>query len=543
MKNPNLELVAWALLSICGAFSCATVNTDASAPGGGAGTGDAGADAGSSDAHTVTLAFVPQDTIPLKPKQRAVLTVQADPPGEYKIRFALPGGDAAADAVLDATDVESDADGVAHVTLIAPSKPTTFSVRASSPSAGQVVAYQGIEVSASGVTTLRVQPSYAGQRPITTWTATAQAGVSCSDLAGNPPRDGNLLASAAADSVLELSRVPVGVELAITVRAGHYIGGCVNQPALSEVEGNQVLVYASDRPLNLSASALVLSFGASDAHPAFDKLLQTSASVAENALLGTAKSDIAALLDGMREATPASNRDAFDAARSGRDWDAVLDGAFGKSAARRLRDPAQRWLNAGLSALNAPDALVGKLSSVGSGVAAFSPTAVGSATPDDSGLPGFFPVNWSADSNDIVQLSLELNWQPGRLVTALAAAPASAEFPEASSVERALSQAVDCAQVGQVLSAAAASADLTAFASCDQACAVSLCESAVAAAWARAQFSSGIETATLHINASGAAQVGDDARATALQGSWVGELRTDGGNAPVSGALSASSPP
>jgi len=43
----------------------------------------------------------------------------------------------------------------------------------------------------------------------------------------------------------------------------------------------------------------------------------------------------------------------------------------------------------------------------------------------------------------------------------------------------------------------------------------------------------------LSVTASGAAQVGDEAQATAVSGSWVGELKTAEGFAPVSGALTA----
>jgi len=510
------------------------------APGaGGAGAGAAGADNGGSEPHPDMLVFVPDDSLALKPKESHRLTVRTTPAGPFRIRFGFDGGDAA-DAVLDASEVEADADGIAHVTLIAPSKPSTFNVRASSTSAAQVKL--GVSVSATGVTSLRVRPSYTGQRKVTEWTATASArsGVSCNELAGNPPPDGERSKSAKAGAPLEISNVPVGVDLVVTVRAGHYIGGCVNLAALSEGEGNQVLVYASDRPLNLGATELALSLGATDPHPAFDKLLQASASLAEEALLGSAENDVAALLDEMRDATPAATRDAFNAARMQNDWDSALDSAFGKSAARRLRDPAQRWLSAGLLALDAPNAFIGQVRSLGGG-AVFTPTSVGAASPSSAGFPGSFACTWSADSNDTVLLGMILNWQPSRLVTALAVAPALLEFPEATSAELALSLSVDCTAVGQVLLANGIDPSSAAFASCDSSCAASLCSNAVAAAWSKAQRSSGAEIAMLSVTATGTAEVGDDAQATSLAGSWVGELRTERATAQVSGALSAQS--
>jgi len=505
--------------------------------------GEAGADG---NEPTIAIAFVPAGTIYLTTKDPPVeLTVQTSPPGQFPIRFALSGIDAntgidgAADAVLDASDIVTDADGVGHVNLYAPSKPASFNVLASSPSAGNNLFYQGVKVDATGMTTLSVRPSYVGNRSISKWTASVKAGVSCSDLSGNPPPDGDHPVSEVPDVPLVLKQVPVGVNLAVTVRAGHYIGGCANVPALSEGDGNQVLVYASDRALNLSATNLTLSMGASDAHPAFDKLLQSSVTLAESALLGGAKTDLGALLDDMREASSNVDRDAFDAARLENDWEGALASTYGKGGARRMRDPALRWLSAGLAALNAPNALIGRLSPLGVGVT-FVPSSVGPASPSDAGFTGFFVAKkWSADSNDIVQLSMELNWEPSRLVTALAIAPARAEFPDADSVERALALSVDCAQVGQVLMTAGASPGIAAFASCDEVCTVSACESAVAAAWNRAQQSTGAEIDTLDFTATAKAQVGDDARATALSGSWVGELSTNNGTAQVSGALSA----
>jgi len=532
------------LLATCAAFAAAcSSSVDATRSAGGAGNAEAGASSGGSGGsqlNATEISFEPSDEIRLKPKMSHQLTVRATPPGSFRIRFAFSGGDDPADAVLEASEVETDAEGIARVTLIAPSEPATFNVRASTPSALQV-AHQSVVVSAFNVTTLRVEPSYSGQRPIAEWTATTRAGVNCGDLPGNPAPDGDRFGRAVPPNpLLEIDNVPVGVDLAVTVRAGHYIGGCLNVPALSEGDGNQVLVYASDRPLNLSATDLSLSLGATPPHLAFDKLLMASADLAESALLGGAKNDVAALLDGMRDATSALNRQAFNVARTQNGWDSALDSAFGKSAARRMRDPAQRWLAAGLLALDTPNALVGQLRALGSGVS-LTPRAVAATTPSNAGFPGLFVGTWSAESNDTVLLGMDLDWAPSRLVTALAVAPALLEFPEATSAELALSLSVDCALVSQVLLAYGVGPGSTAFASCDADCAVNLCRNALASAWNQAQLSSGAELATLSVTAAGPAQVGDEAQVTSLSGSWVGELRTAQGTALVSGALSASS--
>ncbi len=99
-----------------------------------------------------------------------------------------------------------------------------------------------------------------------------------------------------------------------------------------------MLVYASDRPVNLQATELDLQFGPSDSRPAFDKLLAAGAGLAEGALLGDETSDVAALLDAMQQATPSLDRSAFSAAREQGAWDSALGTAFGKSAVRRMRE-------------------------------------------------------------------------------------------------------------------------------------------------------------------------------------------------------------
>ena len=535
------------LASATGSFlGCDGASVDASnspAPGSaGASAGDAGADGNDPEPVPDVIAFEPASTLKLRPKQTRQLTVQTTPPGVFRMRFALldSGSDSAPlDAVLDTGEIMTDDSGVGHVTLTAPSMPTTFMVRAS---VGRAQARIGVSVSALGYTRLLVTPSYSGQRDVTSWTATAtaRAGKTCSKLLGTPPPDGDLTATVPAKAPLYLDQVPVGVDLAITLRAGHYIGGCIDQSALSEGDGNQVLVYASDRPLNLDDTALDLSFGPSDSLPDFDRLMKADAALVEAALLGDAKSDVEALLNEMRDATSAANRDAFSAARTQNGWQSALETAFGKGSARRLRDPVERWLDAGLASLDVPNAFSGQLTSLGAG-SLFELHTVVQSSPTNAGFPSSFQASWSADSSDTLLLGSDLSWVPSRLVTALATAPALLEIPAASTVEAALAQVVDCALVGKVLIVYGASPGSAVYASCDEACAVGTCVSAVDAAWKKARTASGTKTATLSVTATGMAHVGDAAEVTDLTGSWVGKLVIGAESAPASGLLAAAS--
>ena len=491
--------------------------------------------------------FVVKTSIDLDPKATQELTVQTDPPGSFLIHFDLPGtssgtgaDDAPGDAALDHSDAQTDANGFGHVVLTAPSTPAQFSVRASADS--KLLGLLGVTVSSRGYTTLQVMPSYNGHRPVDTWTATASVanGVTCSQFAGNPPPDGDRVGTASPKEELQISRVPVGADLIITLRAGHYIYGCAALPALSEGDGNTVLVYASDRPLNLADSVLDLAFGPSDARPAFDKLLGTSVTLAESALLGDATSDVAALLNAMQAATPSADRAAFTAARVQGNWDTALSAAFGKSATRRVRDPAERWLNAGLAALDVANAFTGKLSADGD-QAVFALSSVSGVSASSAGFARHFAATWSADSSDTVLLGTELSWVPSSLVTALAEAPALLEFPAASSVPEALSLSVDCDLVANVLLENGANAGSALYAGCDAGCGSSTCSSALANLWSQAQAASGSDTASLSVTATGSATVGDTAEIIDLTGTWVGQLSEGSEQAAASGALSASS--
>jgi hypothetical protein len=397
-------------------------------------------------------------------------------------------------------------------------------------------------VSARNYTTLLVQPAYNGHRiraGVTQWTASFNTRSKCSELVGAPPPDGMNPVTATVGEPLLIQKVPIGVDVAVTLRAGHYIGGCTDQSPLSERDGNQVLVYASDRPINLAATQLALSFGPSDARPEFSKLMKDSASVAESALAGSSVSDVQALLDAMAGVTAVADQDAFSSARLAKGWDAALSAAFGPDAATRLRDPADRWMNAGLQSLEAPDTFRMQASALSAGALLELATVAGIA-PADAGFPTSFQGTWSADSSDTLLLGTELTWVPSRLVTALALAPALLEFPGASGLEGALAQSVDCALLAQTLLAHGATPGSALYASCDESCALRTCTGAVSALWQKARDSSGRTVATLGVTGSGSADVGDDASVTLLnKGSWVGELMVGQNSAPASGALNA----
>jgi hypothetical protein len=530
-------------LASCAAFAaaCGSSGSSGAAIIGGGGFGTAGGDAGpdAADAGSVpdALAFVPAGTLTIDPKATQTLTVVTTPPGNFRVRVALLGSgtnSAPGDAALDSNEVDTDASGAAQVTLTAPSMPTTFSVRAS---VGTRSVLLGVSVSARHYTSLRVFPSYSGNRLVKEWTATVSGGVTCSELTGNPPPDGALSTSAGPGKPLVIDNIPVGIPLAVTVRAGHYIGGCADQSALSEADGNQILVYASNRPLNLAATELDLSFGPTEPSSALSKLMSSTVTQVKDALVNGAESDVTALLDAMRDATPTANRDAFSTTRQIQSWDSALTTAFGDGATTRLRTPADRWLKAGLNRFFASDTFNGELGALYDG-ALFKLATVAQVPAENAGFPSSFQVTWSTDSNDTLLFGTELDWIPSRLVTALAVAPALLEFPKVNSVQAALAESVDCNLVASTLVAHGSVMGSAAYDGCDSSCTAAACTGAVSALWKLASDSSGSFSARLSVTGSGSTEVGDDASISSLDGSWLGQLQIAPDTAEAAGPLS-----
>ncbi|MEO7033717.1 MAG: hypothetical protein ABI548_07545 [Polyangiaceae bacterium] len=512
--------------------------TGIGASGSGSEGGEGGADNSADGAVPMALAFSSVATVRLTPKQTRVLTVVTTPPGSFHVRFGLLG--APGDAVLDANDVQTRADGSAQVTLTASSTRTSFTVRASVSGKNQneVQTQLGVSVSALGHTTLTVKPSYSGRRTVTQWTASLHSATQCSELSGSPPPDGDWITLGSGREPLTIADVSVGVKLAVTVRAGHYIGGCADVAALSESDGNQVLVYAADRPVNFEDTLLDLSFGPSDARPDFAKLMKVGQATVEAGLLGTATNDVASLLEAMRNATPLANREDFAAARTAQHWDAALAAAFGAGATTRLRDPVDRWISAGLASFYAPNTFVGQLSPNADG-ARFNLVTVAKYPAADAGFSSAAQATWSADASDTLLLGTELSWLPSRLLTTLALSPALVEFPSATTAQAALVQSVDCALVAKTLLADGVTPGAALYPTCDESCAVTACTAAINTLWSTASDASGTTIAVLGVTAAGTAMVGDAAEVVSLHGTWLGDFTQGEDSASASGALSA----
>ncbi len=505
------------------------------------GSAGAGGESSSVDPLPSSLKFsaVP----PLRAREEVELKVQALPTGPYRVRFSLPTTSRdPKDAVLDRTEVTTDERGEASVVLTAPSEMTAFQVRATV--GGSVTATLDVEMSSSVTATLQVRPVRTGRRPATTWVATVHEGVTCADVPGVPPEDGKNVGFASADQAPELQNVKIGVPLAVTLRSGHFMGGCSTLESLraEAADTPQVVeVTVLERPIDLSASTLSLSLGVTEEASSWQTLAQATSVAVVAAIRGGGSTDSGAVLDAMGVGLADDERQLLEDARGAEGWDARVVAQWGADS--RLYDTVSRWLAAGSAKLAPSDAfLLGRLAPSSSKIAYLSLDTVAGVEAEAAGFISPSRVSWSAGADDTVVISGELYFVASRLVTSLAEQEALSTAEADSDFVSTLSAALECAALGSSL-AALGDDPLLAYEDCDGVCLAQLCEESLSRLWQRGQLSTATDPARLSVAASGSGRVGDGAELAGIIGTWVGKLSTSESLLSTSGTLTAAEPP
>jgi hypothetical protein len=532
----------------CGMSSAAGAD-NSSVPGpGSAGATSVGGQSGDSSVPA-SLTFFP--VVDLPARAPVTLRVQALPPQVYRVRFALPpsGGDPL-DAVLDRSEADTDETGLATVRLTAPSATTRFEVRAS---VGSVTATLSVGVKDTGFTTVQVQPRYSSAlRDITTWIATAHPDKTCADLTGIPPADGPLQAPPAAKAQAPvISNVPASTKLAITLRSGHFVGGCTSVESLpaGPADSPQIVqVAVLNRPIDLSASSLAVSLSLAAPETTWSTSLGAAGDAVLPALLGTSTDDVDALLDAMRDASgPALQT--LETTRKAENWDALLRVHWGLNAPSHVRDVVGGWLTAGRHQLDSSTHLLeGTLDPVQQPDPLDQRSALltlVSAAGVDATKAGFVSparVSWSANADDTLVLGTDVYVIESQFAMALAEASALTADVGASTAAEALGSALDCSGIGQSLASAGADTTL-AYADCDAACVADLCNTAALNIWKRGAEATSLSASLLSITATGVAHVGDVAEVAGMGGTWIGDLKAGSASSRTSGTITAATPP
>jgi len=537
---------------LLGAGCSMSAKDDASAPGAFGGSSSLGGTGGVGVGPS-TLRFQMKPEM-LQASEHLSLSVLADPPGSYHVRFSLPSSEGdPLDAVLDSAEAETNpANGIAMVGLTMPSSAATFQVRATIGTS--LVATLTLEVEDPGTTAIQVTPRYINLstiRNITTWAASAHVDKTCAQLSGIPPEDGPYPAPLAASNESPLiPNVPAGKTVAVVLRSGHFVGGCTSVASLppSPVTAPQVVVVPLlNRPIDLSTSQLSLSLDVSDADTSFSTSLSQAGTQLLDALLGTSTDDVDALLDAMREASDGAKQ-ALESARKAEDWDGILRARWGAGAETKLHDLVNGWLASGRQSFGQGGHLfVGalspltKLSDDAKSAAQLELQTVSGLNAARAGFTDAAQVSWAASADDTVVLSADLYFVRTQLAAALAENASHAQVPTVDDAPGALAQLLDCDGLAAALTAAGANAQL-AYSDCDDACVARLCEQALLTLWHRGADAEGLTPTRLSLTASGKAYVGDNAEVAGLDGTWLGALSTNGAESKTGGPLTAATP-
>ncbi|HKY38324.1 MAG TPA: hypothetical protein VJN18_20415 [Polyangiaceae bacterium] len=492
--------------------------------------GDAPGGSGNTSGGQPTGLLFQDSATDLIPRQQVTLTVEAKPPGVYSVRFALPKDTESdpLDAVLEHSAAVTDATGQASVMLTAPStNAMLFRVRASI--GGDLSVERDFTVTDAGSVKVRVQPFYprdTREEDITTWNASARRGETCADHPSIPVPDGSITGVSAKMETPVLHGVWTGVPVAITLRSGHFVGGCTSiemfRPGPPEME-HVVDVTVLNRPIELAQSNVDVSLQLDPEDQTFQEVIQAAAESALTALRGPSTDDADALLDAMRNTLDGEARQNLDAARKAEGWDDLVRVHWG--TATRLNASVSGWLARGRVELaSSQELLQGRLSAIDAKSAELTLLSAASLSPSQAGFVGSALVSWSAEADDTIGLATDLYLSGSRLASGLAALPALDDFPAAQTPEQALALALDCSGLSSVL-AAAGSDNVLAYPLCNSACLTERCEQAAEALWQRASDATSTKPLRLALTAAGrVTAVGDAAEIEGITGSWVGEL-------------------
>lgn len=492
------------------------------------------------ESPSVRVSFDYEGVLELTPGDSFTLTVETAPPGMYDLRFALLGEPL--DASLDKATATTGADGRADVTLKTPNTTTTFRVLASID--GGTSDEIDVNIKEQGLGSIRVVPTYAGSRTVTTWSASAYSGTNCKALAGLLPdkNEPTVKASSPGDAFPVLENVPVGPNVAVVLYSAHSMWGCADESHLKAGQQIETTVNVIDQPLNLGATDLDLKIAFNPMDEAYAAIMKDTSNKLANALFPELIADVpAVILNAMETALAPEHLDAFQQERALSAWDQkTLDHLL--SLPIDPRTQILTWLDEALNPTVNPAAplpeIQGQLVPAGNvpGKAWFHPLKTHGIDAAQAGFPATHLMDWNKDAGDTVLFSGTLFWIPTFFAGSIAFARAQQSYPSAQSMGEILSSSVlNCPALATALGSSA---------TCDTACLQSTCEQAIAAMWQQSLGLSGsLSTAGyLKLIASAHTLVNDEATPIAFEGKWLGTFSNGSLESNLGGIISGLAP-
>jgi len=478
------------------------------------------------------VTFDDSGTVTLSPGEHREIRLTVDPPGPHTVQLALLG--MSLDASLDVANLVTDDDGRGAVHLTAPRSATTFRIRATADDGpfDELV----ISVSADGFAVVLVRPTgYQGRRRTPEWTASAVTRTTCAALPGVPPEDGPIAASAPDGTDVRLGDLPVGPSLAITLRAGKSVGGCRDLADLAAGEVRQVEVSVTDSPVDLASTDLSIDMRIGSDIDVWRQALAADRTAFAETLLPADKSVAATLLDQMQ--TLAADPASFATHRAAGEWDQLL-GAYLDATGVDLREQVGVWIDDGLATTLGGELLTGRITALGVDRALLAPVRFGGLDASEASVPSEAVVSWQLGSKDALQAGGSLYWFPSRLMASAASMGANAATFHFQDAQSGLSAGFGCGSIGDTLATI-----MPLPSSCDSDCMAWLCETAVAALWARARDASAskLQVATIAFTLSATADISPEAVISGFDGAWAGTYSQGGDAVALKGTVAATS--
>ena len=481
--------------------------------------GVAGVDASISFAHEGTLA--------LAPGQEAQIQIIGKPAAPYAMSIILVGE--WLDASVDQTNIVAGDDGVAVVTLRAPNASTSFAVRAKIKDGP--TAELPISVSEEGFATLDIKPLYGGDREAREWVARATVGTTCEVLAETFPEDPEtwLRGSAEPGEPLQIDLTPVGPNVAVFVRGGHFMWGCVDEADLVAGATAEVEVPIVNAPVDFSQVLLDIDLSYST-EPWGELLEEQRAAMLSLFFAGNAAEPHQVLLDSMQAASCDPN--AFGQMAGVENWLTAVDSHL-QANAIDLSAVITTLAEAALPLQ--PPQILGSLSAIEGepGAATLRLESVGTATPAIMDMPLDYQVGIDVDAQDTARLGGSIFWAPSRYIANAVKQEALFVYPAYDTMAEVLADVAMCNQL--VLNNPVA---------CDASQIAALCEAALAEMWSEARnaTSENKDVGVISFSASGAAKFDDYALLTGFEGTWIGTSSAGTVETEVSGVVFATEP-
>jgi len=465
-----------------------------------------------------SIAFSEQGTLELLPSEVHTIEVMTEPGAEVTLLLL---GDTF-DASLAAGVIKADAQGLAQVELKAPKQPAAFILRAQV--AVDTSAELHVAVSELGFTTIRVLPTYLGNRELSAWSADILVGKTCDVALASYPENpvGALHADAALGEVPTIASVPVGPALAVAIRSGALVAGCVSFTATKPDKTEEVSVTAVDRPVVLEGVELDVSLEFAPGE-GYGPLLESSIVDLADAAFPPETPFTYLLLDAMQAELEIASSQSFEALREQGELDesvaVALGGYHAHAACLALKSSAVSYALADAeSTTSRIEGVIG--SDEGYASPSFQLDSFSGLSAAVIGAPASVPFSWSATADDVLVMSGTLPVSTTRLAGAFMSAALTAELGQPITMPQAIASAADCPQIGTIVAQSGV-------VGCDAACLEAACEAAVLKRWdvgLSIGDSSDGSQGYLEISIGGQAEVSAALSPTSFSGSWLGKI-------------------